>query len=172
MARIILYSKVSQSIDDGDYNEPLPIKGDCVLLESVTKHWYGDLNKGLARYIDKDLDKYVDKIQYFYENGFICFKVYLTNSNTSLTMIKYRGQDITLYRAICSFISSQISDGWGENGILLYNLENDEVIHADCSHILYEIDYDATSKFMEEHKDSFTEIENYYIYKKINNGCM
>lgn len=161
-----VYSKVSHTIEHEDCDEIVQVKGRYCLLEPVTREWYGDINRGLARYLHDDLNKRVDYIQYYYsDHGYICFDVKLKNDSD--TIVNYRGKKITLYQAVCDYISGQISDGWGENGIILYNWLDCSTIHCYCSYELYEEDHIASKKLAKENNDEFGWFEDYPVYKEI-----
>lgn len=158
------FSKVYTTIEKEECNEDLHVKGNYCLLEHITREWYGDADRGLARYLHDDLDKYVKSIQYHYvSDGYICFNV--TLNYDSEIIIHYRGGDMTLGQAICDYISGQISDGWGENGILLHDWLKDTVLDCYCSYELYYMDYDASRELAKENGDEFGGFEKYPVYK-------
>ena len=163
-----VYSKVFTSVENEEDNcdETIHVKGRYSLLEAVTREWYGDMNRGLARYLHDDLDKHVDYIQYYYVNhGYICFDVKLKSD--SETIVNYRGKEITLYQAVCDYIQGQISDGWGENGIILWEWIHDKALSCYCSWELYEEDYEASMKLAEENNDRFGGFHKYPMFKEI-----
>lgn len=85
-----------------------------LLLDFVDKEWSLDKNKGLAMYLNDPFSKYIKSIQYSYaKGGYIEFLVWIKNSENKII------DNIPLKEYIKNFISSQISDGWGENGIYI-----------------------------------------------------
>lgn len=83
--QVTIYSKVIQTKDMGDYDDIVDVVGSYILLEYVDKEWYGDKNRGLAKYLDNtELGKYVSKILYYYEQGYIHFNIiFFDNCNIS-----------------------------------------------------------------------------------------
>lgn len=163
-----VYSKVFTNVEneEDDCDEIIHVKGNYCLLECVTSEWFGDKNRGLARYLHDDLDKHVDYIQYYYSHhGYICFDVKLNSD--SETIVNYRGKEISLYQAICDYISGQISDGWGENGIILLEWIYEKTLSCQCSWELYEEDYEASKKLATDNNDRFGGFDKYPVYKAI-----
>ena len=73
--------------------------------------WTTDRNKGLATYLNVPYRKYVSYIRYRYVKGYIKFEVLLkVDPETKVG-------NVTVAEYIKKFISVQLSDGWGENGI-------------------------------------------------------
>ena len=74
--------------------------------------WLTDRNKGLANYLQPTYKKYVSYIRYKYVKGYIKFEVLLkVDPETEVE------DNVTIAEYIKGFISVQLSDGWGENGI-------------------------------------------------------
>ena len=164
MNRFKVFSKVYRVIEHEDReDETVHVKGDYCLLEPVTSEWDRDLGRGLARFLRDDLDKLVNSIQYYYNtDGYICFSVDLKVDPDT----EYNGT--TVYNAVCKYLSGQISDGWGENGIILYNWIKCETLFCDLSYELYKEDWNASHKLAEKNGDRFFDFEKYPVYSEIN----
>lgn len=107
------YSKLHKYCED-DGTEIALTSERGLLLDFVFNEWYGDSNKGLAKYLNDPFSKYVKSIQYSYvKGGYIEFQVWLKCSKNK------KIDNIPIKEYIKNFISGQISDGWGENGIYI-----------------------------------------------------
>lgn len=99
--------------------------------------WLTDRNKGLVNYLQPAYKKYVSYIRYRYVKGYIKFEVLLKVDPG--TKVKSNGE-VTVAEYIKKFISVQLSDGWGKNGI--YVIESGQygdkatVCMADFDNIL------------------------------------
>lgn len=111
--RLRFFSKLYKS--DGEGNNIEELNSDCgLLLDPVCESWFGDKNKGLAQYSHEPLCNYVEYIQYHYaKGGYIEFNVLLGVSKDTVVEGK------TIEDHVKEFISGQISDGWGENGLYI-----------------------------------------------------
>lgn len=99
------YSKLHKY--DPDTEEEIELTSDRgLLLEPISREWYGDKKRGLAMYLKDDLNKKVEYIHYSYASGGYIEFVISCDDNVEEDVIK-------------KFLSGQISDGWGENGIYI-----------------------------------------------------
>lgn len=124
--------------------------------------WLTDRNKGLVNYLNVPYKKYVSYIRYRYVKGYIKFEVLLKVDPGT----KVKGDDVTIVEYIKKFISVQLSDGWGENGI--YVIESGRygdkatVCMADFDNIL------SYGEFRE--KDSIFQVGDSLAYRENSGG--
>lgn len=154
------YSKLNHDGED--------LNGDRgLLLEPTDSEWFGDKNKGLAQYLDKEYANLVNYIHYNYASGgFIEFTVSVTTfPNTSIKIHNdSRCKLLTLKQYIRKYIAGQISDGWGENGIYIVpsGWIGDEAYLCDASDDLLDEN---------EYKKEVKEIFKGYPENQINYGA-
>lgn len=111
MELLKFYSKLHKYCEDDNIEIALTSERG-LLLDFVDKEGSMNKNKGLAMYLNDPFSNYVSSIQYSYaRGGYIEFLVYLNCSKNK------RIDSIPIKEYIKNFISGQISDGWGENGI-------------------------------------------------------
>lgn len=159
-----------------DYNEEtdelvaLKADGRYCLLEPVSE-WYGDRNKGLAAYLSKneDLGKALESIQYKCFANYVEFTVSLNKGFETSTKIKYRGKEKTVFEAACDYISGQISDGWGENGIyvIVGGWMGYPAKCVSCGYELYERDYEESKRLAKEDGEDYADFSDYPAFKKV-----
>lgn len=125
--------------------------------------WFTDRNKGLANYLNVPYRKYVSYIRYRYVKGYIKFEVLLKVDPE--TKIKGNGE-ITVVEYVKNFISVQLSDGWGENGIYIIETgrygDKATVCMADFDNIL------SYGEFRE--KDSIFQVGDSLAYRENSGG--
>lgn len=110
--RLRFFSKLYKFNEDCDSVNLNSERG--LLLDFTDNEWFGDKNKGLAQYLRKPIYDYVKYIRYHYaKGGYVEFDVLLNINKDTIVEGK------TLEKYIKDFISGQISDGWGENGIYI-----------------------------------------------------
>ena len=113
MELLKFYSKLHKYYEDDGIEIALTSERG-LLLDFVDKEWSMDKNKGLAMYLNDPFSNYVSSIQYSYaKGGYIEFLVRLNCSKNKII------DHIPIKEYIKNFISGQISDGWGENGIYI-----------------------------------------------------
>ncbi len=141
-------------------------KGSYLLMEPI-EGWYEDRNKGLAIYLDDELEKKVKYIHYqCIHDGYVEFDVELKCDEYE--KVTYRGEELTLKDAVCKYIQGQISDGWGENGIyVLKDWMGGKVKCVSLTWDLYERDYEKSKKFAKKNGEEFAPFDWYPAYKKI-----
>ena len=131
------------------------------------EEWYGDRNKGLAIYLDDELEKKVKYIHYkCTRDGYVEFDVELKCDEYK--EVTYEGEKLTLKDAVCKYIQGQISDGWGENGIyVLKGWFGEPVKHVNLTYDLYEKDHKKSAELAEKNGEEFAFFDEYPAYKKI-----
>ena len=153
------------------------LKKCCTLLDVCNSHNDMDLiekSRGLAAYMPDEAKKYVKSISYSGSQykGYIEFFVRLQDGYKLSSVVTLDGEEQTLKKYACDFISGQISDGWGENGV--YVIEGgwigDKAIHCYCTETLYEKDF-AKSKELESKATGeeviFTDFNEYPAFKEV-----
>lgn len=119
--------------------------------------WLTDRNKGLANYLNVPYKKYVSYIRYRYVKGYIKFDVLLKVDPGT----KVKG-DVTIVEYIKKFISVQLSDGWGENGI--YVIESGR--YGDKATVCM-ADFDDILSYKEyREKDSIFQVGDSLAYRE------
>lgn len=165
-----VYAQMKDYDEETDELAGLKADGRYCLLEVVSE-WYGDKNKGLAAYLNdnEDLGKALKSIQYKCFANYVEFTVCLNKGFEADTKIKYRDKEKTVFEAACNYISGQISDGWGENGIYIIDggWMGDPARCVSCDCELYERDYAESKRLAKENGEDYADFDEYPAFKKV-----